>query len=532
MTTLGMQAPALSSGMTFDLHNPAQLMAALGPDIVLVVGAIALMLWAAWRPDGPRHQRAVGIASLWVVGATIAAVLYYARAHYTAGPGVIAVDSFRWTADLIFLGAAFCTIAMSVDYNDRQGIGAAESHVLVLFAASGMMLMAAARDLMIVFLGIELMSIAAYVLAGLNRRSARSAEAALKYFLLGAFSTGFLLYGIALIYGATGTVNLAEIGERIHTYNLAPTPLVTVGTALLLVGFGFKIAAVPFHMWAPDVYEGSPTPITAFMAAGVKAAAFAAFLRVWVEALPEVVYQWHAGVWALAVVTMVVGNVVALAQQNIKRMLAYSSIAQAGYVLVAVAAGSALGTSAFLFFLAAYTLSTMGAFAVIVALGDDGETRLNISDLAGLWFSRPWLAVGMAVCMLGLLGFPIFGGLGFVAKWYMIETALKAEYLGRPMPQVHLAVTIVLTSVISAGYYLRVVTTMFMQPQRPDGGASALAAPKPGRLTALVVGANVVLLLALGLLPGYLISWTGRSAPPTAVHPYYYLPSAGLQPPP
>jgi NADH-quinone oxidoreductase subunit N len=518
-------------GASFDLRQPSQLLAALGPDLVLAVGAIVLMLWAAWRPEGAAHQRRVGIASLWVVGATIAAVLVYARQGYTAGPGVIAVDSFRWTADLIFLAAAFGTIAMSVDYNARQGIGAPESHVLVLFAVAGMMLMAAARDLMIVFLGIELMSIAVYVLAGLNRRSPRSAEAALKYFLLGAFSTGFLLYGIALIYGATGTVSLAEIGDRIHAYDLAASPLVTVGTTLLLVGFGFKIAAVPFHMWAPDVYEGSPTPITAFMAAGVKAAAFAAFIRVWVEALPEVVYRWHGAVWALAVVTMVVGNVVALAQQNIKRMLAYSSIAQAGYVLVAVASGSALGTSAFLFFLTAYTLSTMGAFAVVVALGDDGETRLDIKDFGGLWFSRPWLAVAMAVCMLGLLGFPVFGGLGFVAKWYMIEAALRAEYLGRLMPQVFLAVAIVVTSVISAGYYLRVVTVMFMQPAPANGGANALAL-RPGRLTTLVVGANVVLLLALGLMPAYLISWTGRSAPPSATRPYYQLPSAGLQAPP
>jgi NADH-quinone oxidoreductase subunit N len=504
-------------------------MAALGPDLVLAVGATVLMLAAAWRRDGPAHQRRVGIASLWLIAATIAAVVVYARQGFTAGPGVIAVDAFRWTADLIFLVAAFCTIAMSIDYNARQGIGIAESHVLVLFAVSGMMLMAAARDLIIVFLGVELMSIAVYVLAGLNRRSSRSAEAALKYFLLGAFSTGFLLYGIALIYGATGTVNLAEIGDRIHVNNLAASPLVTVGTALLLVGFGFKIAAVPFHMWAPDVYEGAPTPITAFMAAAVKAAAFAAFIRVWVEAVPEVVYRWHEGVWFLAVLTMVVGNVVALAQHNIKRMLAYSSIAQAGYVLVAVVAGSALGTSAFLFFLAAYTLATMGAFAVIVALGDKGETRLEIADFAGLWYSRPWLAVGMAVCMLSLLGFPVFGGLGFLAKWYMIEAALRAEYLGRPIPQVNLAVAIVLTSVISAGYYLRVVTVMFMEPREADGGATTNRA---GRLTALVVGANVVLILGLALAPSFLVSWTGKSAPPSAVHQVYQIPSAGLQPTP
>jgi NADH-quinone oxidoreductase subunit N len=266
------------------------------------------------------------------------------------------------------------------------------------------------------------------------------------------------------------------------------------------------------------------------MAAAVKAAAFAAFIRVWIEALPEVVYRWHEAVWILAVLTMVVGNMIALAQHNIKRMLAYSSIAQAGYVLVAVAVGSALGASAFLFFLAAYTLATIGAFAVIVALGDNGETRLEIDDFAGLWYSRPWLALAMAVCMLSLLGFPVFGGLGFLAKWYMIEAALKAEYLGRAIPQVNLAVAIVLTSVVSAGYYLRVVTVMFMEPREASGGAAGDSG-RPGRLTALVVGANVALLLALAVAPSVLVSWSGASAPPSAAHPLYQLPSAGLQGP-
>lgn len=520
-----------ASGPTLDLHVPAQLTLALIPDILLVTGATALMVWAAWRPESRRHQRAIGWASLVVLGVTAVAVLWQIFAGVRAGPGIIAVDDFRWVADLIFLVAAIATVALSMDYDARHGLAAPEVHVLVLLATAGMMLLAAARDLMIVFLGIELMSIAVYVLAGLNRRSARSAEAALKYFLLGAFSTGFLLYGIALVYGATGATNLVTIGDDIHQYGLAATPLVTVGVALLVVGFGFKVAAVPFHMWAPDVYEGAPTPITAFMAAAVKAAAFAAFLRVWLEAFGDVVYRWHQALWGLAILTMFVGNVVALAQRNIKRMLAYSSIAQAGYVLVAVVAGTTLGASAFLFFLAAYTLATMGAFGVVVALEGAGESNLTIDDYAGLWSTRPWLAAGMSVCMLALLGFPVFGGVGFVAKWYILEAALTARYFGEARPQITLAVLIVLTSVISAGYYLRLVTIMFMRPARDESAATPSPVTGPGALTRGVVVVSVLLLLGLGIVPTYLVRWTERSAPAVTARPSYFVPSAGTGPP-
>lgn len=502
----------------FDLSVPAQLIVCLGPDLVLAIGAMVLMLVAASQPDSEALQRRVGILSLWLVAITFSVVLFYASHQWTAKPGPIAMDEFRWASDAIFLVATFGTIAMSIDYNKRERIPLGEVHVLVLFATVGMMLLAAARDLMIVFLGIELMSIAVYVLAGLNRRSSRSAEAALKYFLLGAFSTGFLLYGMALIYGATGSTNFEAIGERIRAYALGGTPLVTIGAALLLVGFGFKVAAAPFHMWAPDVYEGAPTPVTAYMAVAVKAAAFAAFIRVWLEAMPDVVVRWHDALWFLAILTMLVGNIVALAQRNIKRLLAYSSIAQAGYVLVAVVSGTTLGASAFLFYLAAYTLATMGAFAVVVALGRIGERELNLDDYAGLWSTHPWLATGMAVCMLALLGFPVFGGMGFVAKWYMIEAALKAAYLGTPTPQTNLAIAIVITSVISAGYYLRVVMIMLM---RPAGGRKPITVPRAGGLTESVVLVSVVLLLVLGIMPSYLVTWSARSVPLVGQGSYY-----------
>ena len=490
--------------MSFDLSLPAQLSGALGPDLFLMGGAMLLLLWSGWRPESDEHQRSVGILSMALCIFTMGLVGFYAHEGYTATVGPIAVDNFRWAADEIFLIATVGTIAMSLDYNRREGITPGESHVLLLLATSGMMILAAARDLIIVFLGIELMSIAIYVLVGINRRRERSAEGAIKYFLLGAFSTAFLLYGIALVYGATGETNFASIAANIGKFQLEHNPLLLVGVALLLVGFGFKVAAAPFHMWAPDVYEGAPTPITAYMAAAVKAAAFAAFFRLWLEAFPSLLTTWHLPVWWLAAVTMVVGNLVALAQRNIKRLLAYSSIAHAGYILVALVVGTRLGSSAFMFYLFAYTMATLGAFAVIVALGTRGEDRMGVEEYAGLWTVRPGLAGAMAVFMLALLGFPIFGGIGFFAKWYVLQAALQA-----PFPQTRLAVLLVLTSVVSAGYYLYVVMVMFMKPRNT---AASLPEPTGGWTRAVVWGSAAVILI-FGLFPDAIVSFTRRSTP-------------------
>jgi NADH-quinone oxidoreductase subunit N len=425
----------------------------------------------------------------------------------SVGPGIIAMDNFRWTADIVFLIATIGTIALSMDYNARQGITAGESHVLLLLATSGMMTLAAARDLIIVFLGIEIMSIAVYVLAGLNRRSERSAEGAIKYFLLGAFSTAFLLYGIALIYGAAASTNLVTIGSRVHELGLNGSALMAVGGALLLVGFGFKVAAAPFHMWAPDVYEGAPTPVTAYMAAAVKAAAYTAFLRVWLEAFPAISDQWHGAVWWLAAATMIVGNLIALAQKNIKRMLAYSSIAHAGYIMMAISIGTPAAVGAFMFYILAYTLATLGAFGVIVAQGEAGESHLNIDDYSGLWFVQPRTAVAMAIFMLALLGFPIFGGIGFLAKYWIIQSALQA-----PHPQTKLAIILVITSLVSAGYYLYVIMVMFMRPRQPD----AFVAPRAGGWTRFVIAAAAVLIIVLGILPNSVVRWSERSKPTVA----------------
>jgi NADH-quinone oxidoreductase subunit N len=489
--------------MPIDVALPGGLTLALAPDLVLMGGAMVLMLWAAWRPDSPAHQRSVGIGALVLTLITARMVIWFAMSGTTAKDGIVAVDNFRWSADLIFLLATLIAIAISIDYNAREGIDAPESHVLVLFATSGMMILAAARDLMIIFLGIELMSIAVYVLAGLNRRSARSAEAALKYFLLGAFSTAFLLYGIALVYGATGSTNLTTISANVAKHLLGDSPMLLAGIALLLVGFGFKVAAAPFHMWTPDVYEGAPTPITGYMAAAVKAAAFAAFLRVWIEAFSISYVRWHVAVWWLAALTMVVGNVVALAQKNLKRLLAYSSIAHSGFVLVALVAGTTAGSSAFIFYLFAYTLATMGAFAVIVALGQPGEADLTIDSYSGLWNDRPWMAAAMTVFMLALLGFPIVGGIGFLAKWYVLQAALQA-----PAPQARLAVLLVVTTAISAGYYLQVVRVMYMKP-RPANAVATLPAPP---LTRFVIAGAAILIVALGLFPDSVANLAQRGA--------------------
>ena len=295
-----------------------------------------------------------------------------------------------------------------------------------------------------------------------------------------------------------------KLRKKIVAGNYVAHPMALVGTGLLLVGFGFKVAAAPFHMWAPDVYEGAPTPISAFMATAVKAAAFTTFVRVWLEALPGMGDAWFKPIWWLAAVAMFVGNTVALSQRNLKRLLAYSSIAHSGYLLVAVATGTLAGSAAFIFYIVAYTLATLGAFAVVIAVGAAGDTHGELSDYEGLWHVRPWMAAAMSVFMLSLMGFPLFGGVGFFGKWYLLMAAIEA-----PRPLTTLAVVLVLTSVISAGYYVNVVRVMFMKA-RPEG---AVTPERAGPLTRGVVFAAAVAILVLGLVPNRLIQWSRGSIP-------------------
>jgi len=337
---------------------------------------------------------------------------------------MVAADSFRYAASFIFLMAAILTVVLSMGYVGREKILTPEYYVLLVFATVGTMVMSAASDLLLLFLGIEVMSISVYALVGINRRSVFSAEAALKYFLMGAFASAFVVYGITLIYGATGTTNFAEIDLRTAALALQGNGLLVAGIGLLLIGFAFKVAAVPFHMWAPDAYDGAPTPITAFMAAAVKAAGFAALIRLTIFALGDSIDAWQPAVWWLAVVTMIAGNLMALSQRRVKRMLAYSSVGHAGYLLVAVISGTETGAAAFLFYAFMYTLVTLGAFGAVSVIGRNGERELLISDLAGLASSRPWLSFAITIFMLSLLGFP--GTAGFIGKWYILSSAIEA----------------------------------------------------------------------------------------------------------
>jgi len=492
--------------MSLDLSSYRDLMLSLLPELVLTGWALVLLLFVAWRHKTIRDLRIAGWLTLAALASTAVVTwwLWWNRTGVAGIAGMVAADDFRWVSDWIFLGAAALTVLISFGYVEREQLLAPEYYVLLLFGTIGMMVMAAGADLMVIFLGLELMSVAVYVLAGFDRRRARSAEAALKYFLLGAFASGFLLYGIALIYGATGTTNVGLIGAQAAMMG-APSVMLLVGLALLIVGFGFKIAAVPFHMWAPDVYDGAPTPVTAFMATGVKAAAFAALFRVMIQGFAAVP-AWHDMLWWLAVITMVGGNLFALAQRSLKRMLAYSSVAHAGYLLVAVTSGTSSGTSAFLVYVVAYTLMSVGAFAVLSAKGRNGESDVMIDDLAGLASSRPWLAFALAVCMLSLLGFP--GTAGFIGKWYILIAATSSG-------QNVLAAILVLTSVVSAGDYLPVIMAMYMKPEPIAAAHVDVVLDRWGRAA---VAAAVAGLLLFGVWPNRLFDLArsaGESVRPT-----------------
>jgi len=485
--------------MPIDLTTAAGAALALAPELTLTVWCLLVMLVVAWRHEGEQDQRLAGWLSLVGLAATALAVAWlWARGARPAGlAGAMALDGFRYVSSLIFLLGAAMTVLLSLGYLGRERIRATEYYLLLLLATLGMLFMGGGADLIVIFLGLELMSVPVYVLAGVNRRSVVGAEAALKYFLLGAFASGFLLYGIALVYGATGTTNLALIGAQASGFGLDANPMALIGLALLLVGFGFKVAAVPFHMWTPDVYDGAPTPVTGFMAAAVKAAGFAALVRVLFQAFGAVP-SWHEALWWLAAITMIAGNLMALAQRQFKRLLAYSSIAHAGYLLAAVTSGNVAGASAFLFYAIAYTLMTIGAFAVLAAAGRDGERDVLVEDFNGLAARRPWVAAGLTVFLLSLLGFP--GTAGFIGKWYILAAAVEAhQYL--------LAVLLVLASVISAGFYLPPIMAMYMQPE---------ASPEMHRGTVLqgaqrvVVAVAAAALLLLGFWPNRVLDAARR----------------------
>jgi NADH-quinone oxidoreductase subunit N len=472
-----------------DQTTPLGTVVALAPEVVLSVAALAVLLVISWRHSGPRDSRLAGWLSLAGLAAAAVALLWIAlRSPQESGLGqMMALDAYRYTGSAIILLLSIGSVLASLGYLERERLVAPEFYVLLLLAVVGMLFMVSAEDLIVLFLGLETMSVAVYVLAGYNRGDPFSAEAALKYFLIGAFASGFLLYGIALVYGATGSTNVVLIGAQFGDGNLSL--MARLGLGLLVIGFGFKIAAVPFHMWVPDVYDGAPTPVSGFMATSVKAAAFIALARLMLTGFAGSLVTWQPIVFGIAAASMVLGNLVALAQKSVKRMLAYSSVAHAGYLLAALWPGTPFGASSLTFYLLAYGITSIAAFTLLGALGRNGEREVTLDELAGLGEQRPWMAFGLAVCMLSLLGFP--GTIGFIGKWYILSALVASG-------QRLLAVLLVLVSVVSAGYYLPVIMAMYMRPARAPLVHQDRGLPGSAR-TAVLVG--VALILILGFWP-------------------------------
>ncbi|MFI5234362.1 MAG: NADH-quinone oxidoreductase subunit N [Gemmatimonadales bacterium] len=484
--------------MELDLSTPLGVSAALLPELLLAGWALIVLLVVSWRHRTAADSRLAGWLSLPGLVLAAAALTGLATRHAQASglSLMVALDGLRYAGGLLIVFCGIATVLLSIEYLEREGMLAPEYYPLVLFAVTGMLTMVAAADLIVFFLGLETMSVAVYVLAGYDRESAFSAEAALKYFLIGAFASGFLLYGIALTFGATGSTNLSIIGGQIGSGRLSV--MGGLGLALLLIGFAFKIAAVPFHMWAPDVYDGAPTPVTTFMATAVKAAAFLALARVLMVAFPMAITHWRPALSTLAILTMVFGNVVALAQRSLKRMLAYSAVAHAGYLLVALHAGTPAGLGALWLYLVAYTLTTIASFGFLAVLGREGERDVTLDRIAGLASERPWIAFGLAISMLSLLGFP--GTFGFIGKWAILMSSID---VGDRV----LAVVLVLTSVMSAGYYLPVIQAMYMKPAPRPG---TYAAVRTGWAAGTVLVVSVVALILIGVAPAGSLSVSER----------------------
>ncbi len=470
---------------------PSINMLLIAPVLIVSAWGLLFMLIELFISDEQKEQWLEWVPWLTLVGLVIALVQVLGMWGFNGGTftpvggePMIVLDNFATFLNAIFLLTGIFTVLVSVNYMRRTGLERAEFYMLMLFSIAGMMLMGMANDLILVFLALELLSIPLYIMSGLAWPRNDSEESAMKYFLLGSFSSGILVFGIALTYGATGSTQLPVVLARIADGG----SLGLAGAAFLLVGFAFKVAAVPFHMWTPDVYQGAPTSVTAFMSVGAKVGGFAAMLRVFVTALPQIGETWVTAVAVLATLTLIVGNVVALVQPNIKRMLAYSSIAHAGYILIAIAASAATpdGVSSALFYMFAYLFTTMGAFAVVIAVERKTNVGVELDDYKGLAKRSPMLALAMAYFMLSLTGVPPTGG--FSGKFFIFRAAIEADLLW-------LAIVGVITSAISGYYYLRVVYTMYMM----DGeGEVADGWGLNGTAVALAVLATLI----LGFLPG------------------------------
>ncbi len=459
------------------------------PAAIVAVTGVVVLLAQAFAPSGRAAPSPVlslaglagALASVWLLAG--------GRAEGAVLAGALTADGLALFLQAVILAVAVLTVLLSPAYLRANGMERGEYYALLLFSVVGMLGLVSTLELVSMFVALEIMSVALYGMVGLDRARPESQEAALKYFVNGAFASAFLLYGVALVYGVSGSTSLDRITRALGVASPETLPLAVLGAALLLVGFGFKVASVPFHMWAPDVYEGAPTPVTAFMSAGVKAAAFGALLRVFGYGLADLASHWQPLVAALAIVTMLLGNLAALAQRNLKRLLAYSSIAHAGYLMSALVAAPVLAGEAILFYVVAYAAVNLGGFGVIAALSKGGQEPATVADLAGLAERRPLLAATLTLFLVSLTGIPITAG--FVGKFYLFNAAVASGW-------VVLALVGVLASVVSAYYYLRVVVAMYMEPPL---GEDRWAAVSPAAALALALSAGVTLLFGLWPAP-------------------------------
>ncbi|PYS30878.1 MAG: NADH-quinone oxidoreductase subunit N [Acidobacteria bacterium] len=468
---------------------------AILPAVVLSVFGIAVMVAEPFVTD--RKKSKLG----WLAfSGTLAGMLALVPMADNGGQwysNLWIVDDYNIFFNFIFLLIAAVTILTSLDFLRRENMNHAEFYALLLFATAGMLMMSGSNELMMIFLGLEILSIATYVMAGFRRTDLKSNESALKYFLLGSFSSAFFLYGVALIFGATGSTNLLAIKESIRSADI-PMSLVYLSAALMLIALCFKVAVAPFHIWTPDVYEGAPTPVTGFMSVGPKAAGFAVLFRVFLTAFPMIEDRWVSALWLVAALTMVLGNVIALVQPNIKRMLAYSSIAHAGYVAVALTSASNRGGSAALFYLLAYSLMNLGAFAVVTILSRSEDKKVQLTDYAGLGAKRPGLAAVLSLFLLSLAGVP--GTAGFAGKFFIFRAAVESHL-------VWLAIIGVVTTVISFYYYLYVIVQMYMREPNEEFSDVRVAGSLKVALVVSAIGT-----LYLGILPTRVLDWTTTAA--------------------
>jgi NADH-quinone oxidoreductase subunit N len=462
------------------------------PELVLTAGALVVLISDVSLPRGSKTLVWITMGAL---VATMLSLLPFSSTHVEVAKGLIAVDRFAFFFKFVFLVAAALTVLMSVRYLEVERVSPGEYYFLILCATLGMMIMAGGIDLITIFIGLETMAISFYILTGFIKPNQRSNEAAVKYFLLGAFSLGILLYGMSLMYGLSGTTNLRTMATIFAGQERDPR--LALAVILVVAGVGFKIAAVPFHMWAPDVYEGAPTPVTAFLSVGSKAASFAMLLRIFVEGLPSMSADWRMLFEALAIITMTIGNLAALTQTNLKRMLAYSSIAHAGYVLIGIVAGTPRGVSATLIYLLIYSFMQLGAFAVIVMMRRQDVVGDELKDFAGLHVRHPLAAFAMLLFMLSLGGIPPTAG--FMGKFWLFGAAIEAGY-------VWLAVIGVLNSAVSLYYYIRIVVFMYVKP--PTAGSQPAMSPS----LSLALAVAVVATLVLGIYPRALFDFAESSA--------------------